>query len=322
MFFWYNQYMENLIFSLNATMPIFLVMVLGYLFQRINVIDLQLAKGMNTFVFKIALPVNLFVQLHDVDFMGVWDTSYVVYCFMTTLLSVGIAWGLSFLVRDHHIRGEVVQSSYRSSASLLGMAYIENIYGTASMGSLMMLGCVPLYNIMAVIILSVMKPGSEGVDRIRLKSSAKGILKNPIIWGILLGFAWSLTGINMPKIANTTLSYIGRLASPMGLLAMGAMLDFSTIGKRIGPVLLASFLKLIGFVAAFLPVAVWMGFQGEKLVAVLIMLGSASTVAGFVMAKNMGHEGNVCAGAVALTTLLSAFTLTFWVWLLRSMGLL
>ena len=40
------------------------------------------------------------------------------------------------------------------------------------------------------------------------------------------------------------------------------------------------------------------------------------------MAKNMGHEGTLTSSAVMLTTLLSAFTLTGWLFLLRSMGLI
>ncbi len=311
-------------------MPIFLVMMAGYAFRRSGFIDEDFAVKMNAFVFKIALPVNLFVQLHDVDFFAVWDTRYVLFCFGSTLLCVLIGWLLSFLMRERSERGEFIQGAYRSSASLLGMAYIENIYGKASMGSLMMLGCVPLYNVCAVIILSLTKPLSEdlpgadtpSLDRKRLRAACIGILKNPIIWGILLGFAWALSGIKLPVIANTTLSYIGRLASPMGLLAMGAMLDFSALSHKLKTILFASFMKLIGFAAIFIPVAVGMGFREEKLIAVLIMLGSASTVAGYVMAKNMGHKGIVSSGTVALTTLLSAFTLTFWIWLLKGYGLI
>ncbi len=325
--------MANLLFSLNATLPIFLVMVLGYGFRQKNIIDEGFASKMNSFVFKIALPVNLFVQLHDVDFFAVWDTKYVLYCFGVTLASVGIGWLISHIFRDRGVRGEFIQGSYRSSASLLGMAYIENIYGEASLGSLMMLGSVPLYNVMAVIILSLTRPGMEraGIDKKELKKSLIGIATNPIIWGILLGFAWAVFREMVPTVASleeqfsfaeTTLSYIGRLASPMGLLAMGAMLDFGALSRNLRPILLATFLKLFGYTTLFLPLAVAMGFMGEKLVATLIMLGSASTVAGYVMARNMGHEGTVSAGTVALSTVLSIFSLTFWIWLLRGMMLI
>ena len=313
--------MSNLIFSMNATLPIFLVMMLGYFFRRKNIIGEEFASRMNTFVFRIALPVSLFGQLDSVDFFKVWDTEYVLFCFLATLVSVGIGILVSFAFRDREVRGEFVQGAYRSSASLLGMAYIENIYGTATMGSLMMLGCVPLYNVMAVLVLSLMSGSARGLDKKQLRHALKGIITNPIIWGILLGFAWALTGLKMPVMFQTTIEYIGRLASPMGLLAMGASLNFGSIRGKMAPILVGSFLKLIGFAALFIPVAVWLGFRTEKLIAVLIMLGSASTVAGYVMAKNMGHDGVVSSGIVMITTLCSVFTLTFWIWLLRSMGL-
>ena len=312
--------MDNLYYSLNATMPIFLVMILGFVFRKIGLLSENLASGINKFVFKVALPTNLFIQLYDVDIFTIWDTKYVIFCFVATLISVLISWGIAHFLRDRSVRGEVVQASYRSSASLLGMAYIENIYGSASVGSLMMIGCVPLYNVSAVIILSLMNPNNTGIDGNKIKSSLICIIKNPIIWGIILGFAWSLTGIHFPTIAETTVSYIGRTASPLGLLAMGAMIDFGSIMKQKGPVILSVFMKLVLFVVIFAPVAIWLGFEGEKLIALIIMLGSASTVAGFIMAKNMGHEGNVSAGSAALSTLLSSFTMTLWIWLLRSGG--
>ena len=96
--------MSNLIFSLNATMPVFLVMMLGYIFRKTGFISESFASSMNSFVFKIALPVNLFVQLYEVDFWKLWDTSYVVYCFAVSLLSALIAFAFSFLVRDKDSR--------------------------------------------------------------------------------------------------------------------------------------------------------------------------------------------------------------------------
>ena len=102
--------------------------------------------------------------------------------------------------------------------------------------------------------------------------------------------------------------------------AMGASFDFRKAAGRLGPAVTAAAIKLVGFCAVFLPLAVLLGFRDEKLVAVLVMLGSATTVSAFVMARSMGHEGTLTASVVMLTTLFSSFTLTFWLWLLRSMG--
>ncbi|MBD9215769.1 MAG: hypothetical protein EGQ23_02005, partial [Solobacterium sp.] len=66
--------MENLIFSLNATIPIFLLMVVGYFLNKINVLDDVLASKLNSFVFKVSLPLLLFVDLSQSDFKTLWDT--------------------------------------------------------------------------------------------------------------------------------------------------------------------------------------------------------------------------------------------------------
>ncbi|MGN1391663.1 MAG: AEC family transporter, partial [Sharpea porci] len=80
--------MNNLIFSLNATMPVFLLMVFGYFLNRIGWMDDELAAKLNTFVFRIPLPVLLFHQLATTNFIKAWDTKFVLFCFFATFASI------------------------------------------------------------------------------------------------------------------------------------------------------------------------------------------------------------------------------------------
>lgn len=314
--------MDNLVFSLNATVPIFLMMILGLFFNKIGWMDEEFANKMNKFVFRIPLPVLLFGDLAVVDIKEAWDTKFVIFCFIITLISITIAIGISCLLKDRSIQGEFIQGAYRSSAALLGIAFIQNIYGNSGQAPLMIIGSVPLYNIMAVVVLAFFQPGQSGIDGVVLKKTLKGIVTNPIILGIVAGLLWSLLGIPIPKILNKTVSSIGATATPLGLMAMGATFNFrQALGKK-KPVFAAAFLKLVGWCALFLPLGVALGFRQEELVAILIMLGSATTVSSFVMARNMGHEGVLSSGVVMLTTLLSGFTITGWLWILRSFGLI
>lgn len=314
--------MDNLVFSLNATIPVFLMMLLGLLFRKIGWIDDVLASKMNQFVFRVPLPVLVFSDLASVDFEEVWNIKFILFCFFVTVLSIGISVAISYLWKDKSIQGEFIQASYRSSAALLGIAFIQNIYGTSGMAPLMIIGSVPLYNVMAVLVLSLFKPGQSGLDRKVLKKTLKGIVTNPIIIGIVAGLLWSALKIPMPPIAAKTVSSISGVATPMGLMAMGATFDIKKAFAKVKPSAVAAFIKLVGFAGIFLPVAVWMGFRQEELVAILVMLGSATTVSSFVMAKNMGHEGTLTSSTVMLTTLFSAFTLTGWLYILRSFALI
>ena len=313
--------MENLIFSLNATIPIFLMMLLGMLFRKLGWMDEVFAAKMNKFVFLVPLPVLLFEQLATVDFSEVWDIKFILFCFVVTAISITISTLISLLWKDRSIKGEFIQATYRSSAALLGIAFIQNIYGTAGMAPLMIIGSVPLYNIMAVVVLSVFKPGNNSFDKALVKKTLKGIATNPIIIGIVAGFVWSALKLPMPLILHKTVSSIGATATPMGLMSMGATFELRKATSKMKPTIVAVFMKLVGFCAVFLPVAAVLGFRNEELIAILVMLGSATTVSSFVMARNMGHEGTLSSGVIMMTTLLSAFTLTMWLDVLRSFGL-
>lgn len=314
--------MENLIFSLNATVPVFILMVLGMFFRRVGLMEGRFVDQINQFVFKAALPVLLFEDLSGSDFSHVWDAGFVLFCFAATLLGILLAAAVSFAFRDKSLRGEFIQASYRSSAALLGIAFIKNIYGNAGMAPLMIIGSVPLYNVMAVLILSFTRPDRGKMSAALFKSTLKGVCTNPIILGILAGMLWSVLGIKQPAVMEKTVASLSAVATPLGLMAMGASFNWGKVGKTWRPVLAAAAMKLVVLTAVFLPAAVWLGFRAEQLVAILVMLGSATTVSCFVMARNMGHEGVLSSGVVALTTCGSAFTLTFWLYVIRAMGLI
>ena len=314
--------MENLIFSLNATVPVFAMIILGMFFKKIGIIDDVFASKMNKFVFLIPLPVLLFKDLATLDFNTIWDTKFVLFCFFITILCILIVTLLSFLLKNKQNQGEFIQASYRSSAALLGIALIQNVYGKATMAPLMIIGSVPLYNIMAVVVLSFFSPERKGLSKEVWLKTIKGILTNPILIGIVVGILWSLLHLPMPTMLDKTVTSIGNVATPLGLMAMGATFNYKEALGDLKPALCASFIKLFGFCAMFLPLASYLGFQGEQLIAILVMLGSATTVSCFVMAKNMGHTGILTSTVVMLTTIFSGFSITMWLYILKGMGLL
>lgn len=322
--------MDNLVFSMNATLPIFLLIVLGMVFRRLGIVSESFAAQANAFVFKVSIPALLFVDLATVDFLEVWDTGFVLFCFFATLACIGIAAVFANALCQPQQRGEFIQASYRSSAALLGIAFITNIYGSTGMASLMIIGAVPLYNAAAVVVLELLDPCAhadgrgEGAQALSasLKRTVKGIVTNPIILSIVIGMAWSVLSLPLPGVAESVFDKLGSTAAPLGLVAMGAMVDFERASSLAKPAAAASFLKLVGFVLIVLPFAVRFGFRTEELVAILVMLGSATTVASFTMARGMGHEGALTSTAVMATTLLSPLTLAMWLFILKSLALI
>ena len=306
-------------------MPLFFVMLLGYVLHRTGFLSEEFVAGANKFVFYVALPVQLFRDLGSTDVRTTFDGAYVLFCFGVTAVSILGIWVLAkLLLKNKSLVGEFVQVCYRSSAAILGTAFLQSIYGTASMSSMMILGSVPLYNIMAVVILMLEAPGAAQDQPVslsaRLKKSVKGVLTNPTLLGIAAGFVWSLLSLPMPALASKTLGSVAGLTSPLALLAIGAGFKGKKALGYLKPTAVATAVKLLVLPAVFLPVAVHLGFADEKLVALLVMLGSIATPSCYVMAKQMGHEGVLTGSVCVTTTLFSAFSLTFWLFLLRSMG--
>lgn len=316
------MFAENLMFSLNATVPVFMMMIFGWFVRKVNLLDDHSTSQINKFVFKTLLPALLFMDLSTADFIEVWDKRFVIFCITATLISVGIALLYSLMHKDKSESGEIIQASYRSSAAILGIAFVKNIYGQATMAALMIVGTVPIYNIIAVIALSLTSPDKNNSKSGKklFFTTLKGIITNPIILGIFAGIIWSLLKIPQSVILSKSVSYLANMATPLSLIALGASFRIEDAKGKIPVTLGIVFIKLVLFCGIFLPVAVHSGFRSEKLIAILVMLGSATTGSCFVMAKNFGHKGTITAFAVMLTTLCSAFTLTMWLFILKSLN--
>ncbi|MCI8670279.1 MAG: AEC family transporter [Lachnospiraceae bacterium] len=322
--------MENLLYSLNAVIPVFLIIVVGYVLKRTGMLNDEFAKTANSFVYKITLPAMLLNNMMACDIRHTFDGAYVLYCGAVTLTGILIVWGSSRIVlKDKSIVGEFVQGAYRGSAAILGIALVQNISGNTTMAPLMMLGSVPLYNIFAVIVL-IFENGqqmesnhiSTGHRKKKIISSVQGICKNPIIISILGGMLLSFFDVGFPVILDKTISSIGSLTTPLALIVIGVGFEGRKALKNIKPAVAASLIKLVIQPLVFLPVAIWYGFSADKIAAALVMLGAPTTATSYVMSKNMGHEGTLSSSIIMLTTLCSAFTITGWIFILKSFNVI
>lgn len=316
--------MENFLFSLNATMPVFLVMAVGWFLMQIKLFNKDFLSVADKYVFKVALPVLLFRDIATTNLREGFQLKFVLFCMVaTTIMFLGI-WGLaSLLMKDKSMVGAFTQAAARGSAAVLGIAFVENIYGNSGMAPLMIVSAVPLFNIYSVIILTLCARDNRGISRREtIKRAFFNVLKNPIIIGIALGVPFSLLNVQLPVILSKAVSNIAGTATPIALLVVGANFEGRKAIAKIKPTMIASLLKLLIIPAVFFPFAVMMGFRGSELVAILVMLGSPTTVTCYIMAKNMGNDAELSSSIVVMATLLSSVTLTFWIYLLKMLSLI
>lgn len=314
--------MSNFIFSANVTLPVFFVIIVGYLLRRQGMLNENFVKVSNTFNFKVTLPALIFHDLSTANIKETFDIGYILFCAAATSICFFLTWGgAKLLLKDKSLAGEFVQASFRGSAAVLGFAFIQNIYGKSEMASLMMIGAVPLYNIYSVLILTL-EPDRKKRDKGRWKQVCREIVRNPIILAIFAGLAVSFLDIRFPVMVNKTIQYIAVMATPLALIGIGAGFEGKKVITKIKPTITAGMIKLLIQPLLFLPIAAWLGYQGEKMVALIVMLGSPTTASCYIMAKNMKHEGVLTSSIVVFTTLFASVTLTLLIFILRSFQLI
>ncbi len=311
--------MDNLVFSLNSTVPIFLIIVLGYFLRRIGIITEDFCSVADNFNYKIAIPVLLFNDISSSNFSEVFQFDFFLFCLIATILSIAAIWFLARrFLSDRAAVGAFVQGSYRGSIAVFGIAFLQNVYGHSGLAPLAVVAAAPLYNIAAVLILT-----TEMSSNKKLKTSdlILSVLKNPILDGVLIGMLFSFSGLTTPVILQKSISSVSSLATPLALIIIGAVFDWKKALGKFRYSLTASLIKLVFIPLVFLPFAIFLfGFRDAALVSALIMLASPNAPSSYIMAKNMGGDSVLASGTVVMTTLLSAFTLTTWMFVLRALN--
>lgn len=315
--------MNDFIYSLNATMPVFLVMILGWWLKKINFISDDFVTVADKVVFKVALPVLVFKDIASADLSGDFNWSFVLFCFFGTCIFFGVTWLLAeIFIKDKAMIGSFVQGSFRGSAAILGIAFAQNIYGSSGLVPMMIVASIPLFNIFSVIVLMRSANAGEKDKKAVLYKTLKGIVTNPIIIGIFAGIPFALLHVTFPPIIEKTVASVSSLSTPLALIAIGGSFSTGAALKKWKPTVIASIIKLIVIPGIFLPVAVSMGFRNEEMVALLILTGAPTTVSSYIMAKNMGNDSVLASGIVVMTTILSSVTLTGIIFILKSNGII
>lgn len=152
--------MENLILSLNVVLPLFLMIVLGYALKLLRVWDTHTINGMNTVVFKVFLPLLLFMNVYQTDIKGVFNLKLMLFAIISVLLIFIISWiFICFIEKENRKRGVLIQAIFRSNFVIFGVPIATSLCGAQSTGSaaLLVAVIVPLFNVLAVVTLETFR---------------------------------------------------------------------------------------------------------------------------------------------------------------------
>ena len=327
--------MSSLVFALDAVMPIMLTVAIGYLLKRIGLMKEDFAKQANKLVFRVFLPVMLFLNIYKIENLANIDFTYVIYAVATVLAITAIAIPLIILFTDNKSRrGVILQAAFRSNYALIGIPLATSLYGEegAVVATVLSAVIIPTFNILAVITLSIFSDKNEKIDA---KKILLGIVKNPLIQGVVLGLcalgirailvelgvSFRLTDVTA---VYTVLGYLSSLATPLALLVLGAQFEFSAVSelKReiiFGTVLRTVAVPLIGLGVAYLFFRDI--FTGAHFATFVAVFSTPIAVSSVPMAQEMDGDVTLAGQLVIFTTLASAVTIFLASFLLRTAGI-
>ncbi|WP_108124344.1 AEC family transporter [Saccharospirillum mangrovi] len=310
-----------LLFSLEVTGPIALVVILGMAFRRWDWINDAFVQGGSKLVFNVALPSLLFLNIVSARPTSMPGGGIIFLALVfTALWFLVLSLVTRTLVPHHDERGVFVQGSFRGNMGIVGLAFCLNAFGqeAALLASVYLAFVTLLYNILAVVTLSRWSPRAS--DRHPVVGAVQDMAKNPLIIAILLASAIVLLNIPVPNWVMDTGEYFARMTLPLALICVGASLSWRGFIEAGRVTAWASAFKLIFIPGSAVLIAHWLGYSGIELGVFYLMSASPTAAASYVMVRAMGGNANLAASIIATSTVLSLITTSLGLVALRALG--
>lgn len=329
-------------FSFNAVMPILLMMMLGYFLRAVHFADEAFFKKANTLVFKVFLPVLLFINVYDIESLSSVNWGAVVYTMIIVVLLCLLGLSLTkLLFRTRSKIGPLCQCSFRSNYAIIGIPLAETLGGSAGVGFACVLSAatIPLFNILAVIILSHYSGEKHTAS---VKATIKKTATNPLIIGVLLGVLVLAIRSSLPlnesgeiifSIARdmppfySALKTIAKGTTPLALIVLGARFDFSRVSSLLGEITFGTAMRLI--VAPLVGIGTgilisqntsFLNLTATEYPALISLFSSPIAVSSAVMVSEIGGDEQLAGQLVVWTSVFSMFTMFGTIFIMKSLN--
>ncbi len=312
--------MEDLYLALSVVFPLFCMMALGYFLQQIGLFKEKFLNELNSLCFMVFLPVVLFLSIYKSDFFGLFSVELVFYGMGIIMIAFLLLMFFIPKIEKESINiGVIIQGIFRSNFVLFGIPVTASLYGDENTGvtAILIAFVVPLFNIVSVIALSAFLGKKQTI-----MSTAKNIMKNPLMLASAIGFVFALSQIKLPNLFVGVLEDISQIASPLALIALGGTFKFKSVGKYIKQLTITVLGKLVILPAICIGVGVLLGFRDMELAALMVMSASPAAVSSYTMAQSSGANGELAGQVVVISSLLSILTVFLWIFTLQQFALI
>ena len=268
--------MESFFVALNAVLPMFIMLFIGFLVRKLKILQDSFLPQLNKIVFNVFFPFLMFNNIYGSDFSSVFSPKLLAFAVIGVFTIYFLSIGFTLLVeKSNYSRGAMIQAIYRSNFVLMGLPIAANIFGKDKLGmtAVLVAVVVPIYNMLAVITLEIFRG-----QKINVLKILKGIAKNPLIIGSVLGLLSVAFNISLPDTIDTTVSDIAAVATPLALIVLGASVTFESIKGCSRNLIICIIARLVVVPALCLGTAALIGIRGVDFVSLIGLFASPCAV--------------------------------------------
>jgi len=290
-----------------AILPVFLLILVGAGLRRLDFPGEAAWGPLSRLAYYVLFPALILEALGGAQ-LGALRVGPMAAAIVATLVAVmAVLLALRPRLADTDPAfSSVVQGSTRVNGYIC-LSLVDSIWGSAGLtvAAVAMAAIVPTVNVLAVSTLARFGHGGDP----RVRAVVRTLARNPLIWAALAGIALNATGIGLPPVIGPMAEMLSRAALPLGLLIVGAALDFSAVRHDAGPIVRSAVLKL-AVAPAFAAVFLWLfGVEGITADVALLFMAAPTATASYVLARELGGDARLMAGLVTAQTLASLVTL-------------
>ena len=330
--------MENILFALNAVLPLILLVMLGYLLKRCKFLNSEFLQVANKFCFYVALPVLLFKNLYDSTLTNMpWKLIIFTVSAIIIIFLLATLYAILF-VKDKKQKGVMIQAIMRSNYAFIGIPLATSLFTdneliakTGTMVAIMSIFCIPLFNMLSVVALSMFV--DEEDNKGHIKKVLIDIAKNPLIIAILCGLLVLVFRTIVPtssfvvrdnvSFLYKTIEYIAKIASPLALIIVGGQFEFTTSKENRALLIVGVSVRMVLIPAAVFSIAILLNiFANYEFATLIAIFASPIAVVSAIMAKEMKNDHILASKLVVWSTAVSSVTIFLIVFVLKSLGYL
>lgn len=313
---------DDLLFIINIVLPVFLLVIVGIFLKILKIVDDNFVKITSGFVFKVSLPMLVFMELYDVDLERTIDLKMIIIVcagiITTYFIGLAVAKILKLKPEDE---GVFVQGAFRSNYAIVGLAIILRMFSTEALSkaSFLLLFALPIYNLLGVIALTTPHTINK---KLNLKKTLIEIATNPLVLGVIISMPFSIFKIHLHETIETTGNYLADISLPLALTGIGASINTKSIKEASGLAFGSTFIKNIVSPLLAMFIGFLLNVMNEDLGILFIIFSCPTAIVSFIMASSMKGNTKLAGNIVLISTLGSIFTMTLGLFCLRYFGII